>query len=75
MSDLQSWTDYIIRRGFFLSCTLLASALVLLVWAGARPITFPALRQYAEYFQFSAAVVLAASLFGGLFLEDILRRK
>ena len=74
MPKFHPWPDYIIRKGFFLSCLLLCSALVLYLWASACPASFPALRHYAAYCQSSSAVVLAASLLGGLFLEDILRK-
>lgn len=75
MLNLHPWSGYIIRKGFFLSGLLLASALVLSVWASARPAVFPLLRHYAAYYQSSSAVVLAAALPGGLLLEDILRRQ
>lgn len=68
------WPDYIIRKGLLLSGALLAGALILSVWASAAPAVFPLLRRYASCFQSSAAVVLAASLLGGLLLEDILRK-
>ena len=73
MRNFQPWPDYIIRRCLFFSFALLSSALILLVWASARPTSLPVLRQYSSYFQSSGAAVLAAGLFGGLFLEDILR--
>lgn len=74
MTKFHPWPDYIIKKGFFLSCALLASALILSVWASAAPNAFYLLRRYAEYSQTSAATVLAASLIGGLLLEDILRK-
>ena len=75
MPNIHSWPDYIIRKGFFLAGTLLASSLILSVWASASPAVFPLLRRYAAYYQTSSAVVLAAALLGGLFLEDILRKQ
>lgn len=75
MSNFHPWSDYIIRKGFFMSCMLLASSLVLSVWASATPAAFPLLRRCAAYYQSSAAAVLAAALLGGLFLEDILRKQ
>ena len=75
MSNFHPWPDYIIRKGVFLSGVLLASALILSVWASAAPAAFPLLRRYAAYYQSSAAAVLAAALLGSLFLEDILRKQ
>lgn len=72
--NIHAWPDYIIRKGLLLSCALLASALILSVWASATPAVFPLLRRYAACFRSSAAVVLAAALLGGLLLEDILRK-
>lgn len=74
MPNFYPWPAYIIRKGFFLSGVLLASALVLSVWASAVPAAFPLLRRYAASFQSSSAVVLAAALLGGLLLEDLLRK-
>lgn len=74
MLKLHSWPDYIIRKGCFLSGLLLASALILAVWADARPETFLHLRHYVSACQTSSAMVLAASLLGGIFLEDLLRK-
>ncbi len=75
MLNFHSWSDYIIRKGFFLAGVLLASSLILSVWASASPAAFPLLRRFAAYYQFSSAVVLGASLLGGLFLEDLLRKQ
>jgi len=74
MPKLHTWPDYIIRKGFFLSGTLLICALVLSVWADACPISALTLRHYIACSQTSSLLVLIASLFGGLFLEDILRK-
>lgn len=73
MFKLHLWSEYIIRKGFFLSGLLLAAALILSVWEGAEPASFPLLHRYSQYCVSSGATVLAASLFGGLFLEDALR--
>lgn len=75
MPNFHPWSDYIIRKGFFMACALLVSALILSVWASATPALFPLLRRYAAYYQSSSAAVLAAALLGGLFLEDILRKQ
>lgn len=74
MPNLHPWPDYIIRKGCFLSGLLLVSALVLSVWADASPAHFPALRHYAACSQSFSVIVLAASLLGGLLLEDIFRK-
>lgn len=73
--NIYPWPDYIIRKGFLLSFLLLASALILSVWASAAPAAFPLLRRYADYCRFSSAIVMAAALLGGLLLEDILRKQ
>ena len=74
MLKLHIWTDYIIRKGFFLAGILLAAKIFLRIYMQAEPLYFPALRNYAEYCGTSAIVVMAAALFGGLFLEDIFRK-
>lgn len=74
MLKLHSWSDYIIRKGFFLSGVLLASTLVLSVWASACPVSALTLRHYIAYSQTSSVIVMASALFGGLFLEDIMRK-
>ena len=74
MLKLHPWTDYIIRKGFFLAGTLLAAGIFLLIYAQAEPSHFPVLRNYAEYCTTSAIIVTSAALFGGLFLEDIFRK-
>lgn len=74
MSNLHPWPDYIIRKGFFLSGVLLASALILSVWAKACPVSALTLRHYIACSQTSSLIVMTTSLFGGLFLEDILRK-
>ncbi len=68
------WSGYILERGILLACALLASALLLSVWADARPFAFPFLRHYVAYTRSSATTVLIASLLGSIFLEDILRK-
>ena len=74
MLKLHPWTDYIIRKGFFLAGLLLAAGIFLLIYAQTEPSCFSILRNYAEYCGTSATIVTAAALFGGLFLEDILRK-
>lgn len=74
MWNLHPWPDYIIRKCFFLSGVQLASALILSVWAGARPDCALHLRHYIAAFQTASLIVMATGLFGGLFLEDILRK-
>lgn len=74
MSQLHSWSIYIIQKGFALSCLLLVSALILSVWADSTPMFFPLLRRFSLYQNTSASIVLAASLIGGLLLEDCLRK-
>lgn len=75
MLNIHTWPDYIIRKGYLLSCALLSSALILSVWASAIPSAFPVLRRYASCFTTSSAIVMAASLLGALLLEDILRKQ
>lgn len=73
--NIHTWPDYIIRKGFLLSCALMASALILSVWASATPAAVPVLRRYVSCFTSSSAIVLAASALGALLLEDILRKQ
>lgn len=74
MPNFFPWSDYIIRKGVLLALTLAVSALLLSVYSSACPSAFLHLRRYIACFQNSSATVLAASLFGGLLLEDLLRR-
>lgn len=73
--NIHTWPDYIIRKGFLLSCALMVSALILSVWASATPAAVPVLRRYASCFTSSSAIVMAASALGALLLEDILRKQ
>lgn len=75
MLKLHPWTDYIIRKGFFLAGTFLTAGILLLVYTQAEPSYFPVLQDYAKYCGISATIVMTAALFGGLFSEDILRKK
>ena len=74
MLKLHIWTDYIIRKGFILADLLLAAGIVLHLYIRHQPLYAPILRDYAQHYSTSAAIVLAAALFGALFLEDILRK-
>ena len=62
----------LMARGTALCCALLASALIMLVWAGAGTGHVQVLREYAAYTVDMAAAVLGAGLIGGLLLEDML---
>lgn len=73
MLKFHPWPDYVIRRGFFLSILFLISALVMSVWVSASPFTFPFLSNCASYCMTAGAIVLAACLLGGIFLEDMIR--
>ena len=73
MTKLHNWTDYVIRKGLFLSGLLLTAALIMSVWERAEPASFPLLYQYSRYCVTSSVTVLAAALLGGMLLEDVLR--
>ena len=75
MSNLHTWSDYIIRKCTFLSGLFLVSALILSIKADCSPFLYPALRHYVQQFQSFSAMVLATGLVGGLLLEDGLRRR
>lgn len=74
MSNFHPWAGYIIRKCSFLSGLLLIAALIFWIKANSDPCLYPALRHFIQYSQSSSVMVLAAGLFGGLFLEDGLRR-
>ena len=74
MLNFHPWSDYIIRKCTFLSGLFLLAALVFWIKADTNPALYPALRNFIQYSQSSSAMVLAAGLVGGLFLEDGLRR-
>lgn len=64
----------LLRYGILLSCALLISALLMMVWAGGHTAETRLLYEYADYTVSMALAVMGAGLFGALFLEDILRR-
>ena len=70
MSDIHTWSDYIIRRCFVLSGLFLFLALALIIKADTAPELYPALRHYIQQFQSFSVMVLAAGLAGGLLLEE-----
>lgn len=74
MPKLFPWPDYIIRKGALLALALAVSALLLGVYGSACPAAFLYLRRCAAQLQHASAVVLAASAFGGVLLEDLLRK-
>lgn len=74
MLKINVWSDYIIRKGLFLSGILLTCAILMLVWADASPAVFPLLRRYAACYQNYSAVVMGSVLLGGLLLEDMARK-
>lgn len=70
MSQFDQLPSYIISRGLILACLLLAAAAAVLLQARACPAAFWLGRNYAEHLEFSAQVVLAASLIGGALLKQ-----
>lgn len=74
MSNLHTWSDYIIRRCIFLSGLFLFLALALIIKADTTPELYPSLRHYIQHFQSFSAMVLAAGLVGGILLEEGLQR-
>ena len=67
-----SW--YLMTHGLLLADAMLASALVMLIWAQGGPVQAWLLRWYADYIGTMAGVVAAAGLLGGALVEDVLRR-
>lgn len=65
-------SQFVLTRGVLLSCGLLASALVMLVWADSAPGTVYLLEDCASYTVDMAAIVMGAGLIGSLLLEDVL---
>lgn len=74
MLKFHAWPGYIIQKCSFLSGLLLIASLIFWIKANSNPYLYPALRHFIQYSQSSSVMVLAAGLFGGLFLEDGLRR-
>lgn len=72
MADMQPLSYYVLTRCLLLTCALLASALVMLVWAGGYTYESVRLYFYAEYTQSMALIVLGAGLIGSALLEDVL---
>ena len=73
MMKLHDWSVYIICKCTFLSGLLLVAALLFWIKADTAPALYPVLRQYIQYSQSLAAMVLSAGLVGGLLLENGLR--
>lgn len=63
---------FVLTRGILLSCALLASALIMLVWADSTSRNVYLLLAYADYTIDMAAAVLGTGLFGSLLLEHVL---
>ncbi|MCC8122003.1 MAG: hypothetical protein LIO58_00445 [Oscillospiraceae bacterium] len=70
---MQAVSFDLLRYGILLSCALLISALLMLVWAGVHTAETRLLYEYADYTVSMALAVMGAGLFGSLLLEDILR--
>ncbi len=68
-----SW--YILTRCTLLACAMLASALVVLVWAGSPTAGNLILRDYADHTLTAALMVLSAGVLGAALLEDILGKR
>jgi len=72
MAGMQPLTYFVLTRCILLSCALLASALVMLVWAGGYTYDTVRIYFYADYTQTMALIVLGAGLIGSALLEDVL---
>ncbi len=72
MAGMQPLTYFVLTRCILLSCALLASALVMLVWAGGYTYDTVRIYFYADYTQTMALIVLGAGLVGSALLEDVL---
>jgi|GEM_PF-2854561 len=72
--SMQPLSRYIMTRGSLLSCALLVSALLMMVWGGAHTPDTRMLYEYADYTVTMAMAVMGAGLFGALAMEDMLRR-
>lgn len=63
---------YILTHCTLLACAMLASALVVLVWAGSPTAGNLMLWEYADHTVTAALIVLATGVLGAALLEDIL---
>ena len=72
MGRMQPLSRYVLTRSILLACALLASALVVLVWAGESSLDNVRLFWYAGQVQDMALAVLGTGLIGSALLEDIL---
>lgn len=75
MGTMRPLSWYVLTRCTLLACALLASALVVLVWAGESSLANVRLYWYAGQAQDMALAVLGAGLIGSALLEDILVHK
>lgn len=72
LSQMREPSWYILTRCVMLSCAMLLSALVTLIWAGGNSVTSSLLQSYAAHTATMSLVVLATGGFGSAFMEDIL---
>lgn len=72
LAGMRELSYYVLTRGILLSCALLASSLVLLVWAGGYSVQNDLLYEYAAYIQTMALIVMATGLIGSALIEDTL---
>lgn len=72
LSQMHESSWYILTRCVLITCAMLFSALVVLIFAGGTSVSSSLLQTYAAHTAAMAPVVLAAGGFGSAFLEDIL---
>ena len=72
MGHMRPLSRYVLTRCTLLASALLASALVVLVWAGESTLANVRLYWYAGQAQDMALAVLGTGLIGSALLEDIL---
>ena len=71
--QMDELTHYVLTRGILLCCTLLAAALLMLVWTGPYTYSTAFLYFCAAELCDSALMVLGAGMLGAILLEDMLR--
>lgn len=70
LREMRPLSYFVLSRGLLLTCAMLTSALVMVVWAGSGSGPAYPLLDWADYTVEMAAVVLGAGLIGSLLLEE-----
>lgn len=72
LGSMRELSRFVLTRCLALCCALLASALVMLVWAGGYSVDTALIYEYADHTRTMALLVLGAGILGSALVEDTL---